>query len=206
MNRTLLLLILFLASCADYRDRPHQDGERVHAIADDAKVVLDISFLSPNEPGWAGGIFYEWLVMLKKDGAVVEENQEIEAYIINQDMPFHPVASFIQRKKQDIQAYYATVPELKLQALDVREYPENSQCIRIYVLLEDLRSPKDNKRWSEQHALSCIFPVHQHMGYEIRYYQRYYEQHRDNQFASKADALFKSVRVEDRLVSWLRRL
>jgi len=209
MHRACLFFILFLSACSHYKPHQHQDGERVNLTYYYAreKVVLGINFLSPDEPGWVETEpqYSHRILLLKENSPASEENQEIESYFVNLDIPFYPVARFIERKKQDIQTYYAKIQELKLQSLDVQVYPGNNKCVRTHVLLEDLRSGKNNQptRWSEQYALSCIFPVHQGTGYEIRYYHRYYEQNRDNQFASKADALFKSVRVEDRLASWL---
>ncbi|HEY6773356.1 MAG TPA: hypothetical protein VI140_05250, partial [Oxalicibacterium sp.] len=97
---------------------------------------------------------------------------------------------------------YAKNQEFKLQTLDIKEYPQNSQCARVYLLLEDLRKVRvDNdqpRKWSEQHMLSCGSPKYKRMGFEIRYYQRYYDQNKDDQLSAKADRLFESLVIEDK--------
>jgi len=81
----------------------------------------------------------------------------------------------------------------------VEEYANSNQCVKIHLLLEDLRSKKagEQKKWNEQYVLSCSSTISESIGYELRYYQRYYDQNKDDQFAVKADAPFKSVTIED---------
>jgi len=203
----VIFLLFFLTSCANPRSIPHRDGERVRASLDDPYTTLEVSVISPEEPGWIRERLADNIVTLKKGNNLLKENQEIEIYITERDTSNQPTFISAQQTKNNIQNYFDDIKEYKLQELEAKEYPENNGCVRIHILLEDLESKKNNgqKRWSEQHALSCIFPTHQRMGFEIRFYQRYYEQNKDNQFARKADALFKSLKVVDRRSNWIWR-
>jgi len=176
-----------------------QRGERVHiGITDKNSAVLGLSFVSPDEAGWK--IMRSGLsASLSKEGSNFKENQEIEAYIIRLDIPFQPVSEYIDKINYNIQNGYKDNQDFRIQALDVDEYPENNQCVKIHLLLEDLSSARNNKpkRWSEQYALSCASLAFKNMGYELRYYQRYYEQNKDDQFENKMDTLFKSVKIDE---------
>jgi len=204
----IIFLLFFLASCANSRSIPHRDGERVRASLDDPYTNLEVSVISPKEPGWIRERFTDSIVTLKKGNDLSKENQEIEIYITEREPSNQPTPTSTQQIKKNIQNHFDNIKEYKLQDLEVKEYPENNGCVRIYILLEDLENKENNnqKRWSEQHALSCNFPTHQRMGFEIRFYQRYYEQNKDNKFARKADALFKSLKVVDRRSNWIWRV
>jgi len=209
MNRCYsIFLLILLASCANPYEKAHRDGERVRARIDDPRAVLEVSFLSPEEPGWVKEIMSDNIVTLQKGNSLSDENQEIEVYITERNTSNQFEAISTQQTKRYIQHYFDGIKEYSLQKLEVKEYPEDNQCIRTHILLKDMRNTKSSKptRWSEQHALSCIFPTHQHMGFEIRFYQRYHEQNKDNRFINKADALFKSLKVMDRKANWIWRL
>lgn len=199
---TSILLLLFSFSTSAHADTTSAQGSKRITIAiADKTSVLGFGFTPPNESGWSetrSGLS----TTLKKTGKSADENEEIEAYLIKLDIPFNPIFSYIEYLKKNIQEAYAKNLEFKLQALDVKEYPQNSQCVRVHLLLEDQRKVSTNnsqpKKWSEQHMLSCGSPKYKRMGFEIRYYQRYYDQNKDDQFSDKADRLFDSLVIEDK--------
>lgn len=199
---TSILLLLFSFSTSAHADATSaQSSKRITIAIADQTSVLGFSFTPPNESGWSetrSGLNTK----LKKAGKSADENEEIEAYLIKLDIPFNPIFSYIEYLKKNIQEAYAKNLEFKLQALDVKEYPKNSQCVRVHLLLEDQRKVSPNnsqpKKWSEQHMLSCGSPKYKRMGFEIRYYQRYYDQNKDDQFKDKVDRLFDSLVIEDK--------
>jgi len=200
MIQLIIFIAILLTSCGSPSVKTHSHGERIQASADDGNTRLEINLLSPDEPGWFRKRLADSIITLQKGEDSPDENQEIEAYIISHNTSFGSTQNFIEKTKQNIQKQYEKNQEYRLQKLDVKKYPENNLCIVIYVLLEDLRSGETSKpkKWSEQHALSCVFPIHQSMGFEIRYYQRCYKNNCDDQFSRKAQALFKSLEIVDR--------
>ncbi|MFJ7565773.1 hypothetical protein ACIQW9_02290 [Herminiimonas sp. NPDC097707] len=178
------------------------NDERVRiGITDNTGSILGLSFGSPDETGWTitkSGLSAK----LKRDGESADENQEIEAYVIKLDTPFNPISGYIEHLKKNIQEAFVKNQEFSLQTLDVKEYPQNNQCVRVHLLLEYLRNirtyNKQQKRWSEQHIISCGSTKYKRMGFEVRYYQRYYDQNKDDQSSVKADKLFESVIIEDK--------
>lgn len=197
-----ILVFLFSFSTSAHADTaPAQNSKRITIAIADQSSILGFSFAPPDESGWnetRAGLS----TTLKKTGKLADENEEIEAYLIKLDTPFNPISSYIEYIKENVQAAYAKNQEFKLQTLDIKEYPQNSQCARVYLLLEDLRKVRvDNdqpRKWSEQHMLSCGSPKYKRMGFEIRYYQRYYDQNKDDQLSAKADRLFESLVIEDK--------
>jgi len=212
---TLAVLFAFFINpyIGSYIDS-HPGGKRVkifYLSTEGRYREMEASFRVPNEPGWlhmdtSRGNFDYHSVLLKKNISP-NENEEIEFYMIEylRDYERQPdsIDNIIQKKTNDINKYYESVSEYKLHDLDVTEYLEKNKkykCVRTHILLEDMRIKENEpQRWSEQHALSCSFPVRPRYTFELRYYQRYYDYNKDHLFASKADKLFESVKIKDNI-------
>lgn len=198
-----LTIFLALLSTSTHADTSQpQKGEPVRiGITDQSGSVLGLSFMPPDENGWditKSGLS----VTLKKSGESADENREIEAYLINLDAPVAPISGYIEKIKKNTQEGYAKNQRFKIRAFEVTEDPRNSQCARVYLLLEDTQPTRtgstQQKKWSEQHMLSCGSTKYKRMGFEVRYYHRYYEPNKDDQLLNKANKVLESVVIEDK--------
>jgi hypothetical protein len=204
MKFIVVLFILFISMGAGAQAETYQPkkGEPVKiGITDQSGSVLGLSFMPPDESGWEitrSGLS----VTLKTNGESAGENREIEAYLINLDAPVSPISGYIERIKKNTQEAYAKNQRFKIKAFDVTEDPKNSQCARVYLLLEDTQPTRtgsnQQRAWSEQHMLSCGSLKYKRMGFEVRYYHRYYELNRDDQLLSKANKVLETVVIEDK--------
>jgi len=179
----------------------HAGGKSAGLTLSNGSTILRVKWTTPNEPGWVGYRNNRSRTTLIKNGSSPYENQEVEAYIVNRNLSFdHPNDNLHQQMIRNIREYYDGIKEYNLVRLEVNDYSEKKGCIKIYILLEYTQETRNNeqKKWSEQYALSCHFPIHRYMGFELRYYQRYYDNNKDHYFSNKADKLFKSIKIEDK--------
>jgi len=177
---------------------PDEPGRQHVGIVDkDGKSALGFSLVPPDEPGWTQT--REKLgINLQKPGTLAEENQQIEAYIMNMDIPLQPLERFIAQIKNNIEQGYAKDPDFKLQEVQVAAYAGNPQCVKSHILLQDLRDKSSKEKWSEQYVLSCGSAKYRRFGFEVRYYQRYFTGNRDSALDDKAERVFASFRIEDK--------
>jgi len=179
----------------------HAGGKHASLALSNGRTMFHVKWTTPNEPGWVGYRNNKSRTTLIRNGNSPYENQEIEAYIVNHNLSFyHPNNYSHQQIIRNIREYYDSIKEYNLVHLEVNDYSENRNCLKIYILLEYMQDTRNNeqKRWSEQHALSCHFPIHRYMGFELRYYQRYYDNNRDHHFSNKAERLFRSLKIKDK--------
>jgi len=195
MDIATILVLLIATPFWGYYVDSHNGGKRAFIKNEE----FEVSFVVPNESGWVkqyggGGSF----IRLRKNGESSNEGKEIEAYLINLDGSFYPISNSIKKIEEIIQEHFSDVSEYRLHDLHIEIYSRNNQCIRIYALLEDTRSLEYEKpkKWSEQYALLCALPNNQRKVFEIRYYQRYYENNKDDKFEIRANKLFKSIKIK----------
>ena len=196
-RKTLVALLIALASTSVLAEAPQSKVAPVRiGVAGNSGVKLALSFLPPEEDGWQvtnNGLS----ASVKKDGALAGENREIEAYLITLDTPVTPIADFIERLKKNIQNSFDASNGFKLVLMDIFEDPRDRRCARMHLLLEDMRASNQQRKWSEQYALSCGSLKYKRIGFEIRYYNRYYESQKDEHFAAQATKVLDSVVFED---------
>lgn len=170
-------------------------------VSDKQGSAIGLSFMPPDEDGWnmtKTGLN----VSLNKKGKSDDENSQIEAYLITLDTPVNPISSFIERIKQNTQDGYAKNSRFRIVSLEVTEDKNNPQCARLHLSLEDLKPVRtvahEQKKFSEQYALSCGLLKNSRVGIEVRYYYRFYEPNKDSQLADKANKIFATVIIVDK--------
>ncbi len=170
-------------------------------ISDQQGTSIGLSFMPPDETGW--NITRDGLeVSLRKKGMSEDESSQIEAFLITLDTPAIPIASFIERIRKNTTEGYEKNSRFKVVTLEVTEDRNIHQCARVHVLLEDLKPVRtvahDQKKFSEQYTLACGLLKNSNVGFEIRYYHRFYEPHKDAQLEGKAHDIFTTVAIEDK--------
>jgi len=166
----------------------------------DGRSRLGFSFIAPDEAGWTRTRSKLGMTLDKTD-QLDGETQQIDALIINMDVPFQPVERFMAQIKKNVEETYVDSADFKLHAFNVEPYANNSQCVKSHILRQDTRGsvdPNGIKKWHEQYALSCGSAIYPRFGYEIHYQQWYYTGNRDPQLEEKAERVFASFRIEDR--------
>ena len=194
ITKTIFLLAgIFLCTNAGAQN-PIPENQKLIAfgISDKESGMLGLEFSPPEGEGWnikrsGTGI------SVKKNGASADENTEIEAYIIRLDAPVEPISGYIEKIKTNIQKGYESNSRLEIKLLEVIADPTRSRCAKFHILLQDRT---DTKWYSEQYALSCGLQKFKGMGVELRYFDRYYEQNRDNQLAEKANRILESMVID----------
>jgi len=177
-----------------------QDPIRI-GISDQQGTSIGLSFMPPDDASW--NITRDGLeVSLRKKGMSEDENSQIEAFLITLDTPAIPITSFIERIRKNTTEGYEKNSRFKIITLDVTEDSNIHQCARVHVLLEDLKPVRtvahEHKKFSEQHTLACGLLKNRNVGFEIRYYHRFYEPNKDDQLESKANDIFTTVVFEDK--------
>jgi len=212
-RRALLLALLFalLASGCSYAPLlskptpalPDEPG-RLHVwiIDADGTSQLGFSFIVADEADWTSTRpnNKKFNITLGKTGKLDGETQQIEALIINMDVPFQPVERFMAQIKKNVEDTYVGSADFKLHTFDVQPYPNNPQCVKSHILRQDTRGtadPNGIKKWHEQYALSCGSALYKRFGYEIRYQQWYFTGNRDTQLEEKAEQVFASLRIKE---------
>jgi len=205
MKYPLALSIAWLALCGlpAHADAPAPDGKTIDIGYTDSKMLLRLRLTPPAEDGW-NGERNNLGATLTRQGKLPGENQQIDAYMMTLDTPSASMSEYIDIIKANIQAGYADSKKYRLVSSDVQADPKDTRCARIHVLLEDMQPPptgdSSHKKWSEQYTLSCGLTQVKRLGFEVRYYQRYYDPNKDEHFAEKADKLFQGVAIEEKAV------
>lgn len=180
--------------------QPKKQEPIIIGISDKQGTAVGFSFMPPDEDGWImtkNGLS----VSLKKQGKSEVENSQIDAYLIILDTPVIPISDYVERIKQNIQKGYAQDNRFKIVSFDVTEDKSNSQCVRLHLLLEVLKPVSivthEPKKFIEQYDLSCGLLKNKRVGFEVRYYNRYYEPNKDSQLVEKASNIFSTVKIID---------
>lgn len=169
---------------------------QIHIGIADASSTFGLAFTPPGEEGWArNGSGTSTTLSWNADSA--SDNRKIEAYLTRLDAPISPISSYIRTVRGNLEQGYASSPRFKISSLQVDEYPADPRCAKVHLLLEARQPSADGQRqWSEQYALSCGSLQSKGIGYELRYYHRYTDAHRDDRLEAKADAVLKSLIIE----------
>lgn len=170
-------------------------------ITDQNGTTLGIGFLPPDEDGWKetrSGLN----VSLEKEGKLPGESQQIEAYLINIDVPISPISGYLEKTRKNIQENFVSNKRFKIAALEVTEDPKDKRCARVHLLLEDVVAPQESninqRKWSEQYVLSCGSLKYKKFGFEVRYYQRYFDSNKNPEFTAQALKILDSTVIEDK--------
>lgn len=170
--------------------------EQIHLGITDASSTLGLAFTPPGEEGWTRNDSGT-STTLSWNAESTSDNRKIEAYMTTLDAPISPISGYINIIKRNLEQGYASSPRFKISALQVSEYPADPRCARIHLLLEARQPRADGQRqWSEQYALSCGSLQSKGVGYELRYYHRYIDAHRDQALEDKANAVLNSLSIE----------
>ena len=169
---------------------------QIHIGIADASSTFGLAFTPPGEEGWArNGSGTSTTLSWNADSA--SDNRKIEAYLTRLDAPIAPISGYIETVKRNLEQGYASSPRFKISSLQVSQYPADPRCARIHLLLEARQPAADGQRqWSEQYALSCGSLKSKGVGYELRYYQRYTDTHRDEGLEAKAQTVLDSLVIE----------
>lgn len=167
-------------------------------VVDKTGASFGLRFVPPDEEGWttkSSGLS----VTLKKNADSNQDSREIEAYLMRLDVPASPMSAYIDNLKSNIEDGYKNNKEFKIGTFDVIQDPKNSRCARVHLLLESKLPDQatQERKWSEQYILSCGFLKYKGMGFELRYYHRYIDSKKDNQFIEDARQVLDSVVVDD---------
>lgn len=169
---------------------------RIHVGISDAGSVLGLAFTPPSEEGWTrkdSGTS----TTLNWNADSASDNRKIEAYITRLDAPISPISDYIKTIKRNLEQGYAGSPLFKINSLQVSEHPADPRCASVHLLLESRQPAADGQRqWSEQYALSCGSLKSKGVGYELRYYHRYTDTHRDEGLEAKAQTVLDSLVIE----------
>ncbi|AMJ55895.1 MULTISPECIES: hypothetical protein [Stenotrophomonas] len=168
----------------------------IHVGITDAGSTLGLAFTPPGEEGWTrNGSGASTTLSWNAESA--SDNRKIEAYLTRLDAPIAPISGYIKTVKRNLEQGYASSPRFKISSLQVSQYPSDPRCARIHLLLEARQPAADGQRqWSEQYALSCGSLKTRGVGYELRYYHRYTDAHRDDGLEAKANAVLESLVIE----------
>lgn len=172
------------------------DTGPIHVGITDAGRTLGLAFTPPSEEGWTrNGSGASTTLSWNAESA--SDNRKIEAYLTRLDAPIAPISGYIKTVKRNLEQGYASSPRFKISSLQVSQYPADPRCARIHLLLEARQPAADGQRqWSEQYALSCGSLKTRGVGYELRYYHRYTDAHRDDGLEAKANAVLESLVIE----------
>ncbi len=169
----------------------------IHIGIRDAGSTLGLTFTPPDEPGWE--THKQGLnVRLARNAGDASDNRLIEAYLTSLDTPVTPMDDYLRTIERNIQQGYAQSQHASISALQVTADAVNPHCARVHLLLESRKPAADGQRsWSEQYARSCGSQMKNGMGYELRYYHRYTDAHRDPNLQAKAEQVLGSMRIEE---------
>lgn len=171
-------------------------AEQIHLGITDASSTLGFAFTPPAEEGWTRN-GSGTSTTLSWNAESPSDNRKIEAYMTTLDAPISPIGGYIRTIKRNLEQGYASSSRFKISSLQVSEYPADPRCAKIHLLLEARQPTAAGKQqWSEQYALSCGSLQSKGVGYELRYYQRYTDGHRDHGLESKANAVLDSLDIE----------
>jgi hypothetical protein len=195
---TLLTFPLLLTCAAAHADTGGDKKMVMVGIKDATGATFGLSFAPPEEEGWTtkrSGLS----VSLEKNADSNEDSREIEAYSIRLDVPISPMSTYLNNIKSNLVEGYKDSKEFKLSAFDVVQDPKESRCARIYTLLESIQPDQatQEKKWSEQYVISCGLLKRKGLGFEMRYYHRYIDSKKDDQFIEDARKVLDSVVIYD---------
>ncbi|MEA5666335.1 hypothetical protein VA603_02110 [Stenotrophomonas sp. MH1] len=112
--------------------------------------------------------------------------------------PDQPLSGYIENIRRKLEQDFSNSPVATINHLQVREYPADKRCASIHLRLELRQPAADGQRqWAEQYTLSCGSPRYADVGYELRYYHRYTDAHRDPNLQAKAEQVLGSMRIEE---------
>lgn len=170
--------------------------EQIHVGITDASRTLGFAFTPPAEEGWTrNGSGTSTTLSWNAENA--SDNRKIEAYMTTLDAPISPLSGYIRTIKRNLEQGYASSARFKISALQVSEYAADPRCAKIHLLLEARQPAADGQRqWSEQYALSCGSLQSKGIGYELRYYHRYTDAHRDQALEANANAVLDSLSIQ----------
>ncbi|MCG9063577.1 hypothetical protein LH425_00750 [Laribacter hongkongensis] len=201
-NITIFVASLVLSSMACHADSIKQaSNNRVGTgITDKKGTSLGINFVPPDEDGWKQTL-KGLTVTLNKKEAIPGESREIEAYLMTPDNPDSPISTYIETMKKNTIDAYANNKKFKIVTMDGAEDTKDSRCARMHILLEEVQPTptihNNEKKFSEQYALSCRSSKRKNVGFEARYYHRYYESNKDANLQQKANQVLDSIIIVD---------
>ncbi|MNY86245.1 hypothetical protein D3C78_24490 [compost metagenome] len=195
---SLLTFPVLLACATVHADSGGNKEMESVGIVDETGALFGLRFAPPDEEGWtrkSSGLS----VTLEKNADSNEDSREIEAYPIRLNAPVSPTSAYIDNIKRNLVDSYKNNKEFKISTFDVTQDPNNSRCTRVHLLLESKLPDQttQERKWSEQYTLSCGFLKYKGMGFELRYYHRYIDSKKDDQFIEDARRLLDSVVIDN---------
>lgn len=161
-------------------------------------AALRASLLPPQEPGWQVRKGRGLTLDLVKPGASAEENQQIEAYLMQPDPPFADGQDYLDTMARNIREDLGRT-RLKIVSLTLTRDPRLPRCVRGHQAVEDPPQHENSQTWySDRYFLRCVFRSRPGIGLDVAYYHRRYGNHPDPSVAGKAAAVLDSVELTDR--------
>ncbi len=190
--------LLFLGAASAPLAMASDDATPIHIGISDTSSTLGLTFTPPDEPGWEKNK-QGLSVRLTRNAGDASDNRLIEAYLTSLDTSVTPMDDYMRTIERNITQGYAQNPRFTISALQVTAHASNPHCARVHLQLESRQPSADGQHsWSEQYALSCGSQVKKGMGYELRYYHRYTDSHRDPNLQAKAEQVLGSMVIEER--------
>ncbi|MCG9096954.1 hypothetical protein [Laribacter hongkongensis] len=169
-------------------------------ITDNKGTSLGINFVHPDEDGWKqtrSGL----TVTLNKKEALPGESREIEAYLMTPENPDSPISTYVETMKKNTIDAYANKKKFKIVTMDAAADTKDNRCARMHILLEDMQPTpairNNEKKFSEQYISSCRSSKRKNVGFDARYYHRYYESNKDANLQQKANQVLDSIIIVD---------
>ena len=190
-------LFLCLVSAVCLADEVNKKRLHVGVVFPD-KSSIGVSLIPPVGVGWSVSRTPSSVTLTKK-GSLVDENSEIEMYLIKPDVPGADLDLYLQVVRSNVVSEYRKGGKYSLVEFNVEKDFARSNCLIGHVLLQYLPSASegDVRKLSEQYFLSCLSNKFNNVGYEVRYYQRYFYNNGDKELKNKATALFDDVVISE---------
>ena len=172
--------------------------EPIHVGYTEQGRAFGFTFTPPADKGWkvdkwgSGNASVDW------NAGSTTDSRKIEAYMTRPDVPVIPLEGYIENIRHKLQEQFSNSPLVRISSLQVGDYPTDPRCARIHLLLELRQPAADGQRqWAEQHTVSCGSRLHDDVGYELRYFHRYTDSHRDPNLQAKAEQVLGSMVIEE---------
>ncbi|MBD9534945.1 hypothetical protein IB227_03670 [Stenotrophomonas sp. STM01] len=193
--RTVFFLLLATQTAAGWAAQ-HTEPLRVGYTERDR--AFGFTFTPPAGKDWkqdkwgSGNLSVDW------NAGSTTDSRKIEAYMTRPDVPTSPLSGYIENIRRKLEQDFSNSPAATINHLQVSEYPTDKRCASIHLRLELRQPAADGQRqWAEQYTLSCGSPRYADVGYELRYYHRYTDAHRDPNLQAKAEQVLGSMRIEE---------
>jgi len=131
----------YLPSASAPVQRPPDEQGRLYVwiIGADDTSQLGFSFIVADKTDWTNTRKNNKKsnITLDKAGNLDGETEQIEALIINMDVPLKPLERFMAQIKKNVEETYVGSPDFKLHLFEIEPYANNAQCVKSHIVRQD---------------------------------------------------------------------